>query len=63
MRKTKQSGMIIGQYGTNGISNNHIIDITSNQTTINLTNYSNGFYTVSLVCNGQIVDTKTLIKQ
>jgi hypothetical protein len=31
--------------------------------TINLSNYTNGFYTVALVCNGQIVDAKTLIKQ
>ena len=29
----------------------------------NLSNYINGFYTVALVCNGQIVDAKTLIKQ
>ena len=35
----------------------------SSQTTINLSNYTNGFYTVALVCNGQIVDAKTLIKQ
>ena len=35
----------------------------TSQTTINVANYVNGFYTVALVCNGQIVDAKTLIKQ
>jgi serine protease len=55
--------MIIGQYGTNGSSNNYVLNTTSSQTTINLSNYTNGFYTVALVCNGQIVDAKTLIKQ
>jgi len=52
--------MIIGQYGT---SNNYVLNTTSSQTTINLSNYTNGFYTVALVCNGEIVDAKTLIKQ
>jgi serine protease len=55
--------MIIGQYGTNGSSNNYVLNTTSSQTIINLSNYTNGFYTVALVCNGQIVDAKTLIKQ
>ena len=55
--------MIIGQYGTNGTSNNYVLNTTSSQTTINLSNSTNGFYTVALVCNGQIVDAKTLLKQ
>jgi hypothetical protein len=55
--------MIIGQYGTNGSSNNYVLNTTSSQTTINLSNYINGFYTVALVCNGEIVDAKTLIKK
>ncbi len=28
----------------------------------NISNYTNGYYTVALVCDGQIVDAKTLIK-
>ena len=55
--------MIIGQYGTNSTSNNYVLNTTSRQTTINLSNYTRGFYTVALVCNGQIVGAKTLIKQ
>ncbi len=53
--------MIIGQYG--GVSNNYVLNITSNQTAINLSSYSQGFYTIALVCDGQIVDAKTLMKQ
>ena len=55
--------MIIGGYGTTGTSNNYIIDVNSNESNIDISNYTNGFYTVALVCNGQIVDAKTLIKQ
>lgn len=55
--------IIIGQYGTNSDSNNYILNTSSTQTTINVSNYTNGFYTVALVCNGEIVDAKTLIKQ
>ncbi len=55
--------MIIGGYGTTGTSNNYILNLNSSETNLNISNYSNGFYTVALVCNGQIVDAKTLIKQ
>ena len=54
--------MILGSYGTTGTSNNYILNLNSTETNINLTDYTNGFYTVALVCNGQIVDAKTLIK-
>ena len=55
--------MIVGSYGTTGTTNNYILDINSSETVINISNYPNGFYTVALVCNGNIVDAKTLIKQ
>ena len=55
--------MIIGSYGTIGASNNYILNVNSTETTINITNYLTGFYTIALVVNGQIVDAKTLIKQ
>ncbi|WP_293894643.1 S8 family serine peptidase [Flavobacterium sp.] len=55
--------MIIGSYGTTGTTNNYILDINSSEAIINISNYPNGFYTVALVCNGNIVDAKTLIKQ
>ena len=55
--------MVIGQYGSDGASNNYLLDTESTQTTLNLSNYSNGFYSVALVCDGTIVDARTLIKQ
>lgn len=55
--------MIIGGYGTIGTSNNYILDTNNTDININVSNYLNGFYTIALVCNGQIVDAKILIKQ
>ncbi len=54
--------MIIGYYGSN-TSNNYILDTSLQQTQINVSSYPSGYYTVALVCNGEIVDAKTLIKQ
>lgn len=53
--------MIIGYNNTT--SNNYILDVNNNQTIINIANYPTGYYTVALVVNGEIADTKTLIKQ
>lgn len=55
--------MILGSYGTAATSNNYILDLKSSETNINITNYPTGLYTVALVCNGKIVDAKTLIKK
>ena len=55
--------MILGSYGTTNSSNNYILDLSSSETNINISNYPNGFYTVALICNGQIIDAKTLVKQ
>jgi hypothetical protein len=53
--------MIVGQYGTSGISNNYILDIQEDQITVNTTTFENGFYTVALICDGIVTDAKTLI--
>jgi hypothetical protein len=55
--------MVIGYYGSNGTSNNYILDVNSSEANLNVSNYASGFYTVALVVNGEIVDAKTLIKQ
>jgi hypothetical protein len=55
--------IVLGYYGSNGTSNNYILDINSSQTNLNVSNYPSGFYTVALVVNGVVVDAKTLIKQ
>lgn len=53
--------MIIGLNGT--VSNNYILDLNSTESNINISSYSTGYYTIALIVNGEIVDTKTLIKQ
>ena len=55
--------MVIGYYGSNGTSNNYILDVNSSETNLNVSNYASGFYTVALVVNRENEDTKTLIKQ
>jgi|TARA_B110001469_G_C9508758_1_gene253683 hypothetical protein len=55
--------MVIGQSGSNNTSNNYVLNTINNQITIDITNYNNGFYTVALVCDGDILDAKTIIKQ
>lgn len=55
--------MVLGNYGTTGTSNNYILDLNSAETNIDLSNYLQGFYTVALICDGQIVDAKMLVKQ
>lgn len=47
---------------SNGTSNNYILDTTEFQTTLDISSYPMGLYSVSLVCNGQIQQSKTLIK-
>lgn len=46
----------------NGTSNNYVLDVSSSSTTIDLNSYPIGNYSVTLVCNGQIVESKGLIK-
>ena len=55
--------MIIGYYGSNGTSNNYILDLNSSETNLDVSNYPCGFFTVALVVNGEIIDAKTLIKE
>ena len=43
-------------------SENYILNTANNQVNINLSNYPSGIYSVTLVCNGAIVDSKNLVK-
>ncbi len=55
---------ILGYIGNDtGVERNYILDTESSATTINLTNYAIGFYTIKLICDGQLVGTLNLIKQ
>lgn len=42
---------------------NHILDLSQNDITIDLTGYNTGTYEAVLVCDGQIVDSKSLMVQ
>lgn len=52
----------VGSYFDN-VQHNYILDVNNSQTTIDVSTYSTGAYVVSLICDGQVVDSKTLIKQ
>ena len=40
----------------------YILDTNSSEANLNISSFQNGFYTLALVCDGQIIDAKTLIK-
>jgi hypothetical protein len=46
-----------------GVSQNHILNTTTSTATINLNAYNAGLYTVALVCDNEMIDAKTFIKQ
>ena len=41
----------------------HFQKINTTETTIDISSYPPGFYTVALNCNGTIIDAKNLVKQ
>ena len=54
--------MVLGSCGNTGQLNNYILENNSDSLLIETHSYTSGFYTIALVCDGQIVDAKTLIK-
>lgn len=46
-----------------GIFNNYILDINSSSIVVDISSYTSGLYSVVLVCDGEIVDSKNLVKQ
>ena len=53
--------MVLNQ--STGASDNYILNTTENEIALDLTTRTTGFYSIILVCNGEIQDTKNLIKQ
>lgn len=45
------------------ISNNYILDVNETSINLNVSSYTTGLYSVALVCDGEIVDSKNLAKQ
>ncbi len=56
------SAYLIVTEQSNGVSNNYILSPNSDSKLINLNNYAPGYYIVTLVCDGQIINSKHLIK-
>lgn len=50
-------------YGSNNISHNYVLNIEENEITLDVSSYPQGLYSISLITNGQVSDTTTLIKQ
>lgn len=48
---------------SNGSSENHLLNISQTAKTINIANYSNGIYNAILICDGEVQNSKTFIKQ
>jgi len=46
----------------NGMANNYILNTDTTETEIDINNYGSGNYIITLVCNGQIVESKHLVK-
>ncbi|MGB3453998.1 MAG: hypothetical protein WBA59_09225 [Moheibacter sp.] len=55
---------IVGYTGNDtGVVRNYIIDTNSSQKSIDISGFAIGFYTVSLICDGQTINSLNLIKQ
>jgi len=46
-----------------GLNNNYILDLNTEEKSINVSSFTSGVYNVILVCDGQVVDGKTLLIQ
>ncbi len=53
--------MVLNQ--STGASGNYILNTTENEIILDLTGHTTGLYSIILVCNGEIQDTKNLLKQ
>ncbi|WP_312765833.1 S8 family serine peptidase [Epilithonimonas sp.] len=54
--------MIVMQAGNN-LSYNYTLDVSKTESNINISNYFTGYYIVTLIVDGEVVDSKTLIKK
>jgi|GEM_PF-262943 len=55
---------VLGYIGNDtGVERNYILDTESSQYSIDLSSYAIGFYTVRLICDGQMIGSLNLIKE
>ena len=56
--------MLVGFYnGALKTTANYDLDSSSEEATLDLKHYTKGYYQITLICDGEIVDVKTLIKE
>ena len=53
---------VVGTYGSN-TSNNYILNVEQDSIQIDLSTYPSGVYSIVLISDGEITDSKTLIKE
>lgn len=46
-----------------GSSDNYILDVQQSNVNIDVSSYTTGLYNIILVCDGEIQNSKTLLKQ
>jgi hypothetical protein len=54
--------MVASYYGTNSATNVYMVNLETNETTIDVGNFNTGLYLVALVVNNNIADMKILSK-
>lgn len=57
------SGYIMVVDMNTGNSDNYILDVQQTSTSIDISAYAVGLYNIILVCDGEVQNSKTLIKQ
>ncbi len=53
--------MVLNQ--STGISDNYILDTNLDEISLDMSNQSTGMYSIILICDGEIQDSKNLVKQ
>ncbi|MDO4728144.1 MAG: hypothetical protein Q4B43_03950 [Bacteroidota bacterium] len=54
---------IIPMNNVQGVFNNYLLNTSEDQIEININNYLNGYYIVSLIIDGEVVNSKIFVKQ
>jgi len=63
LNEAQNASISISNYYFIGNSDNYVLDINSQSRTCNIQNYPTGVYVITLICDGQVADLKTFVKQ
>ncbi|MFC0345321.1 S8 family peptidase [Epilithonimonas hispanica] len=63
LREARSASLMIVSQSSNNSTNTYDLDLNTTQTSISISNYLSGQYIIALVVNGEVVDSKALIKQ